>query len=99
VALNSSRRGAHSEVSTFRDQVLDEVAKMIGAEPIEVYSADRIKEIVGETPHLVNFQDFNEILAYVGEARATLSFFYPLLRPWVPIRGFVVGGRQPDSDF
>ena len=66
---------------TFRELVLDEVAKMIGTEPIEVYSAERINEIVGATPHLVNFQDFNEILAYVGEARATLSFFTHFFGP------------------
>ena len=62
-------------VSNFREQVLADMAKMLGTERVETYSASRVEEILLDNPHLVNYQDFNEVLAYVGEARSTSTFF------------------------
>ena len=77
MTINSRRRSRNraAPTSTFRDQVLAEIGKMLGTERVESYSPGRIEEILHENPHLVNFQDFNEILAYVGEARSTSIFF------------------------
>ena len=54
---------------------MHEIQKMLGTEDVNPFSGDRITEILPDNPRLVTFQDFNEILAYLGERRVSEAFF------------------------
>lgn len=66
--------------SSFRDVVVTEIKNMLGIDKVEPYSSSGIKELLKDNPHLVTFQDFNEILTYLGERKCTDAFFTEYFR-------------------
>lgn len=73
--MPKKRRATVAQSQSFRSLALAEFQKMLGLPNIQSFSEARIKELLGDNPHLVDFQDFNEILAYLGQSRSTGAFF------------------------
>lgn len=75
--------------------ILDEFKKMLGVKAVNAHTDPGVREVLKLDAHLVTYQEFNELLAYLGWPKVSPEFFQHFFAgEFSTVEGFARGVEQ-----